>query len=251
MRAILRKLLPVVFPACLLLCHLPQPCLATEPSIVIDPGHGGGSPLGSQKERTLSSPNNATSPAGLREKDLTLEFSLALEKALLSRAREKGRKIRVILTRREDVNMDFSERARKCAEAAPAAIVSIHFNASEGRKSLGTLCVVRKAALNPNFAADKKFADGLSEACNRGVRKYLPGSASRGSIEDGYLHGGMGSNFFHQLARFEALNPVPKCFLEVEHIDRADVEKALLDRRHETFPAIAGEIAEYLLEFLQ
>lgn len=44
--------------------------------IVIDAGHGGSKPSGTQAARTLSSPNNAVSPGGLKEKDLTLELAL-------------------------------------------------------------------------------------------------------------------------------------------------------------------------------
>ena len=49
-------------------------------SIIIDAGHGGKAYAGSQKARTLSSPNNATSPSGLKEKNLTLELALEIEK---------------------------------------------------------------------------------------------------------------------------------------------------------------------------
>ena len=73
---------------------------------------------------------------------------------------------------------------------------------------------------------------------------------SRGSIEDGYLHGGIGSNFFFQLSRYRRLREVPKCFLEVEFMDRDDVQEKLIDRRKESFPEIATEIAGFLLDWL-
>lgn len=223
---------------------------ASAQTIVIDPGHGGRSYAGSQKERNLSSPNNATSPSGIREKTLTLELSLILEEKLEALAKSRNQKVEVVLTRREDINLNFSERARLCAEASPAVIVSIHFNASGSGRGLGSLCVIRNREVNGNFERDRRFADGLAEACNRGVRKYIPDSRARGSIQDGYLHGGMGSNFFFQLSRFRHLHEVPKCFLEVEFIDRRDVEEKLIDRRHEAFPEIANEIAGYLLDWL-
>ncbi len=51
-------------------------------TVAIDPGHGGGGDSGTQSARTLSASNNATSPAGLHEKDLTLELSLEVKKQL-------------------------------------------------------------------------------------------------------------------------------------------------------------------------
>lgn len=223
---------------------------ASAQTIVIDPGHGGRSYAGSQDNRNLSSPNNATSPSGIKEKMLTLELSLVLEEKLKALAKTRKQKVEVVLTRREDINLNFTERARLCAEASPAVIVSIHFNASRSGRGLGSLCVIRNQEVNENFERDRLFADGLAEACNRGVRKYVPDSRARESIQDGYLHGGMGSNFFFQLSRYRHLREVPKCFLEVEFMDRSDVEEKLIDRREEAFPEIATEIADYLLDWL-
>ena len=66
-------LLPLLLATCL-------PACAGHHIVVIDPGHGGRSDSGSQSARTLSSSNNATSPAGLQEKDLTLELSLEIKR---------------------------------------------------------------------------------------------------------------------------------------------------------------------------
>ncbi len=222
--------------------------VAFSQTIVIDPGHGGGAYAGKQSERTLSSPNNATSPSGIREKNLCLELSLALEKAIVEEAKRRAKPLEVVLTRRDDVNLDFAERARICAEVAPDAVVSIHFNASGSGQALGTLCVIQGGDRNPEFDRDKEFADGLARACNEGVRQFVPASKPRASIADGYLHGGMGSNFFFQLNRHESLRAIPMCFLEVEFIDRADVEQQLIRRREEAFPVIAERIAAYLVE---
>jgi hypothetical protein len=43
---------------------------------------------------------------------------------------------------------------------------------------------------------------------------------------------------------------VPKCFLEVEFIDREDVENGLLKNRKETFPEIARAIAACLAVYI-
>ncbi|MFD0894694.1 N-acetylmuramoyl-L-alanine amidase [Luteolibacter ambystomatis] len=216
---------------------------AAEKVIVIDPGHGGSTDAGSQKERTLSSSNNATSPSKLLEKDLTLELSLEVAKQLSARPHTA---LKPVLTRTKDENPDFARRAAFCAAAKPVAIFSIHFNASDNHAALGTTAVVAAKATNPNYAADEAFAKELIQAAHGAVVKFVPRSTPLAVIPDSHLHGGAGSNFFYQLARHPELNNVPKCFLEIEFIDRKDVDTNLLAKRREAFPAIAKAIADYL-----
>ena len=84
--------------------------------VVIDPGHGGAVKIGG------SSPNNATSPSGLLEKDLTLAAARHAETALIAR----GHTVR--LTRTADVNLGLADRARVTKAAQADVLVSIHFN---------------------------------------------------------------------------------------------------------------------------
>lgn len=217
--------------------------------VVIDPGHGGSRDAGSQTERSLSAANNATSPSGLKEKDLTLELTLeilAQVKALATA--HPGAKLECRLTRTGDSNPDFIQRTEVCTSARPLplAIVSIHFNASSGGSAIGSLAVVHHQKANANYEGDRAFATGLIRATSEAVSKFVPNSRPREPISDAHLHGGAGSNFFHQLAKHRELASVPKCFLEVEFIDRPDVDKALLQPRKTTFPVIARAIAEYL-----
>ncbi len=222
--------------------------VSAEQSIVIDPGHGGNSVAGSLVERSNSSPNNATTPGGLKEKDLTLEFSLILREEILKEAKRQGRKINVVLTREKDVNLDFIERAQICNRPDTACVVSIHFNAGAGPETFGSLALVAAENRNPNYKIDSAFGAGLAEACSNGVRRFLPQSKSRGVITDGHLHGGLGSNFFFQLQRQPHLKEVPKCFLEIEFIDNATVEKALLSEdRAAKFGYISASVATYLV----
>ncbi|MEI6656231.1 MAG: hypothetical protein WCP45_15825, partial [Verrucomicrobiota bacterium] len=131
----------------------------------------------------------------------------------------------------------------------PAAIFSIHFNASEKHDALGSLTVVRHKNVNTNYQRDQAFAIGLTRATHAAVAKFLPASKARDPISDAHLHNGAGSNFFYQLGLHPALREVPRCFLEVEFIDRRDVEQKLLQHRKEAFPAIARAIAAYLYEY--
>lgn len=231
-----------------LLAVIPVPLTAAPPVILIDPGHGGTEVAGSLKERSNSSPNNATTPGGLKEKDLTLEFSLILREEILKEATKQGRTLGVMLTRETDVNLDFISRAKICNRPDTACVVSIHFNATDGAKTSGSLAVIAAKDRNPDYEIDKAFALGLVTACSKGVRDYLPGSKDMGTIHDSHLHGGLGSNFFFQLQRQPHLRGKPKCFLEIEFIDNPAVEKALLGGdRAAKFRTIAASIAGYLV----
>lgn len=235
------------------LAFLLAACAArAEPAaIVIDPGHGGKLDAGRESDRTLSSANNASTPSGQKEKDLALELALEIQRqiALLQSGPATAR-VRCVLTRASDAEVDFEERARICADLdpPPAAIVSIHFNASEGHSALGTVAVVEDERRNKNYREDMAFASGLVRKANAAVARYVAGSKPREPISDSGLHDGLGSNFFFQLAKYPRLQTTPKCFLEVEFIDRKDVEGMLLANRAKAFPAIADAIARHLLE---
>lgn len=219
------------------------------PVIVIDPGHGGSSIAGSLKERSNSSPNNARSPSGYYEKNLTLEFSKILHDRIIAIAEERKQRVGVLMTRTDDRNLDFGERARICDRPDTACIVSIHFNASNSHDARGSLALIASEKRNPNYDIDHRFGLGLAEACANGIKPFLPGASNRGVITDNHLHGGLGSNFFFQLRTKKQLAKVPKAFLEVEFMDNPVVEKALLKgNRKEKFTAIANSIADYLLK---
>jgi hypothetical protein len=131
----------------------------------------------------------------------------------------------------------------------PAAIFSIHFNASSKHDSLGSVTVVHHQNVNSNYQRDQAFAIGLTKATHTAVVGFLPASTARDPISDAHLHNGAGSNFFHQIGLHPALKAVPKCFLEVEFIDRREVERKLLQNRQEVFPVIARAIAAYLYDY--
>lgn len=235
-----------------LVCLLAAPLQAEPPVIIIDPGHGGSKVAGSLDQRSNSSPNNAQTPGGLKEKDLTLEFSLILKEEILREAAKAGPPIGVLLTREDDRNLDFVQRAAIANRPDTACVVSIHFNAGGGKSALGSLALIAAEKRNPSYQLDHRFGKGLAEACSRGVQAYLPNSKSRGVITDGHLHGGLGSNFFFQMLRHKKLREVPKCFLEVEFIDNPEVEKVLLKNdREKKFRAIAGEVAKYLVGWVR
>jgi N-acetylmuramoyl-L-alanine amidase len=179
--------------------------------IVIDPGHGGKDYTGSDSAKNLSSPNNATSPSGLKEKDLTLELSVLIVNAINQDPAVKAKGISAELTRTKDENPNFTERAKLVASHKPLALVSIHFNASDNHKTLGTLAMIAAKDRNPDYANELAFADGLAQACSDAVRQFLPASKKRSTISDGHLHNGRGSYFFHQMSLLPELAQTVKC----------------------------------------
>jgi len=85
------------------------------PIVVLDPGHGGTVKVGG------SSPNNASGPNGLLEKNLTLEVAQRTASALAGHAQ-------VMLTRNTDTNLSLADRAAVARGNHADFFLSIHFN---------------------------------------------------------------------------------------------------------------------------
>jgi len=100
--------------------------------VVIDPGHGGKDP-------------GAIGPGGLREKDVVLKIAMKLEKRL---QRDLG--LETILTRRDDVFIPLDERTAIANTRRADLFVSIHANATRGRRTRGIETYVL------NFATDEE-----------------------------------------------------------------------------------------------
>ena len=131
------------------------------PTVVIDPGHGGATADGG------SSPNNATGPNGLLEKDVTLDLGRRVSALLANRAN-------VILTRTTDVNVSLSDRAKVARDANADLFLSIHLNGWKDPAVDGTETWVAKNA----SAASRDLAErvlthvvGVTHAPNRGVKE--------------------------------------------------------------------------------
>ena len=233
-------------PAVLLLFLFAGFAIAGERVIVIDAGHGGGKPSGTQAARTLSSPNNAVSPGGLHEKDLTLELAQKVIAQINASPDAKKAGLRAIPTRTADVNPDFAQRAKIAADSKAEWFLSIHFNAvpKGAKKASGTLGIVQMKAKNPHYKEDAAFAADLIAAVNKVIRTCLPDSKALPVGDDQELHSGQGSNLFFQL-RSQMKAPVTACFLEVEFMDNPAVEQAILGKtRAAVFDSIAASIAE-------
>ena len=96
---------------------MPSPAAPPDlrPVIVIDPGHGG--------------PDNGTQSGSEMEKNLVLEFALALRDRM-----EKSGKYRIVMTRTDDTFVALDERVRVARNQAAALFVSIHADALPRRE---------------------------------------------------------------------------------------------------------------------
>src|SRR5258706_4304471 len=128
---------------------------------VIDPGHGGVEAMGG------SSPNRATGPNGLLEKDLVLDIARRLA-GLLDGAGE------VLLTRDSDRNLPLFERARQAKDRNAGVFVSLHFHGSANTGAdASEAWVARNSSPRSRALAEvlvKEIAEGAG-AANWGVRE--------------------------------------------------------------------------------
>ena len=134
--------------------------------VVIDPGHGGTSKVGG------SSANNATSPSGLLEKNLTLAVARHAEVALSAH----GHTVR--LSRTTDTNLSLVDRAALARTERADAFVSIHFNGFGDPSVQGTETWVHQSA----SARSVELAGCVQRAvllatrhADRGVRRKVLG----------------------------------------------------------------------------
>jgi N-acetylmuramoyl-L-alanine amidase len=86
--------------------------------VVLDPGHGG-------------KDSGALGPAGVREKDVTLDVALRIASVL------EGQGLQVLLTRKDDTFVSLEERTALANADSADLFVSIHCNASESRGRRG------------------------------------------------------------------------------------------------------------------
>lgn len=134
--------------------------------VVLDPGHGGHDP-------------GAVGPAGLREKDVTLDVA---HRAAPILARELG--VSTLLTRDSDDFIPLDERAARANAFQADLFVSIHCNASEDPSARGFMTFVlddAKDALASSIAARENAASAAAaaELANAMSRVLEPSAVSR------------------------------------------------------------------------
>ena len=130
------------------------------PVVVLDPGHGGSTPVGA------SSPNNAVGPNGLLEKDVALDLARRVAGELAGRAR-------VVFTREADVNLSLTDRAKKVVDGDAALFASIHLNGFTDAGVNGTEAWVARSAGERSRSLARALLDRLTQTGLRdlGVRE--------------------------------------------------------------------------------
>lgn len=204
--------------------------------VVIDPGHGGSLDTGN------SSKNNATSPSGVLEKNMTLRFAFLVRDALQDVAQLGGHDIKVFLTRDKDVNLGLADRAAVARAKKANVFLSIHFNGFNGT-SRGTETLIHPTPGNSNHAADKALAQRIQKAAFNALKAHDAKAKNRG-VKDQKL-GVLKEAHLGTKAR--------GCMIEVEFIDVPAVDTLLnvgansTKVRNDVCKAIAAAIAEDLI----
>jgi len=141
--------------------------------VVIDPGHGG------TVNVEGSNANNATSPTGVLEKNMTLDYALELRNSINDYSEENGVLINVWMTRDADVNPTGAERANLARDRGADILHSFHFNAANG-SARGTETLIRGSA-NVNEDEDRAFGQRVLDGILAGIRQYdNDGASDRG-----------------------------------------------------------------------
>jgi N-acetylmuramoyl-L-alanine amidase len=195
-------------------------------TIVIDPGHGG------SLEKDGSSANNAKSPSGVLEKNLTLRMGLLVREAIETAATAGGHNIEVVMTRDTDVNLGLSARANVAKNNNAKLFLSIHFNASDEHNARGVETLVRpKSAGNTNHADDVKFATRIQNAVFNAIKAHDPTTKDRhvkdqvlGVLKDSQLGDG-----------------VRACLVEIEFMDTKKVDE--LFNLNPNAPQVRADVA--------
>ena len=180
-------------------------------TIVIDPGHGGSVETGG------SSPNNATSPSGVLEKNVTLRFGFLVREALLAEAKIGNHQLKILLTRESDVNLGLADRAKVAKTNNADLFLSIHCNASVKHNARGVETLISPKNVNANYAAEKTFAQAIQTAVFNAIKAHDPNTKDRG-VKDQSL-GVLKDANLGTTAR--------GCLVELEFIDRTDVDTLL------------------------
>ncbi len=211
--------------------HLPLPRV-----VVIDPGHGGTTTVGG------SSPNNAHSPSGVLEKNMTLDLAQRVETAIAT----KPHPPRVILTRTTDVNLGLAARANVARDNNAQLFLSIHFNGLDG-VARGVVTLVSPAAVNFNLAEDIAFAQRIQDGVFRIVSRHDTGTRDRGVVQQA-----LGVLRDNRLGNTRANHPCRACLAEIEFIDVPAVDRLLnLNANADTVKdEIADAIADAIMDEL-
>ncbi|AHE53903.1 N-acetylmuramoyl-L-alanine amidase [Sphingomonas sanxanigenens] len=193
-------------------------------TLILDPGHGGTTKVGG------SSPNNAISVSGVKEKKLALDFCLILRDLLIAQAAAAKQTIKVVLTRTTDVNVGIAARAAFASTHKAKALVVIHFNGSTNAAASGAETFFAAASNgNTNLADDKAFATAVHAGLLKGLRAVNPATKDRGVKPDDQTGpGALGVLRDTALGNTNRPKKCVACYIEAEFITNRTVDKLLV-----------------------
>lgn len=213
-------------------------------TIVLDPGHGGHDP-------------GARGPAGLREKDVTLDIAKRVAEILFENTSD-----RIVLTRSEDVFVGLQDRANIANENNADMFISIHVNASPSRTATGIetfyqsiSLVERSRLLEKTGGSSYDPKKGTDPGLDMTIESLLRSKMQKGSvdlaisIQDELVRELGEENRGVKEAMFVVLknSNVPAVLVEVGFISNPSEERKL--RTQEYRDKIARGIASGIIKF--
>ena len=240
-----------------------------DPIVVIDPGHGGKSEKnksdGSQKGDG-SSWNNATAAGiGHLEKDLALNYSQSIARALATSPRAQKLGAKAILTRDTDKHVSSMGRAAVAVENTARIFLSVHFNGSPAHNAEGTRGYVVSEKhpyweymhfLNPYIERDRAFSDLVVKKVAAALKPFGGNPAKAKTVGDSKSDGGHLKDGIRTLgfARQDThLYQAVVMLLEVEFIDNPKVSKWLLGGENyvKARDAVAAAVVDAICDHLE
>ena len=243
--------------------------LFAEVVIVIDPGHGGvhqkGKSDGSQ-EGDGSSWNNAhAAHHGYLEKELALDYSKEIAKALAASPRAQKLQAKAVLTRDDDSHVSSMGRAAVAVENSARVFLSVHFNGSSSHTAEGTRgYIVSKEHphweymhfVNPYADRDRAFSELVTKKVATALQPFGANPAKVKTVGDGKHDGGHLKDGIRAIgfARQDThLYQAVVMLLEVEFIDNPKVASWLLspENRDKARQAVAQAVVESICDHLE
>lgn len=218
-------------------------------TIVLDPGHGGTVKIGG------SSPNNAISVSGVKEKKLALDFCLILQDSLRKAAAKKSKQVKVVLTRTSDMNVGIRARANVAATNKADLFLCLHFNGGvPAARGVETFFKAKENG-NMNLAEDMDFANAVNASLFDSLKTIGTGAKNRGVKPD--TQSGPGNlGVIDDNSLGNASRPVKcrSCYVELEFITNPTVDKLIISgvsavpNRQLIMDNLAKTLVDYLVK---
>ena len=184
--------------------------------VVIDPGHGG------TTNEPGSSANNATSPTGVKEKDLALTYGLALRDTLKAKVQQDKLNTKILMTRDTDVNVAGTDRAHFARDKGTDVVFVIHFNASASPHSARGTLEVRQLPSQVNLDEDVNLINPIIDSVVAAITPFDAGANKRSFVATD-----TSVAFDPKLENTETYHPIRVGYCEVEFLDNAQVDVLL------------------------